>query len=237
MTQPLFVRQKRTIEQKVRDYLIHRGLEAERDRIDMLIDTLHQTSAFNKTLVWNNEDIFLATEPEDLLEIYALRSRVYRMLGYDEELPDPIAGLSYDIYDTVSAVLYLKRNGKITATCRVIFDSPRGLPMDKHYDMSRLRKSGRALTELSKLMIEHETKGLNQEFKLLTRGVYEVAWNNGTDTMVSAMIEEHYALYERFGGFRIEGKLSHYGVIPIPFLITAWYLEEITPFFKRIFLH
>jgi hypothetical protein len=236
MTRPYIVQEKDHIEKAVRRYILTHDLSADKEGVDDLVDTIYHTIRFNKNLKWKSDEVSLATTVDVLLDIYAIRSRIYRQIGYDKELPDPIKGLSYDSYDTASAVLYIKKDDQITATCRVIFDSEKGLPMDKHFKIDYLRDEGKRVTELSKLMIVHERRGLNQEFRLLTRGVYEVTLFNGMTTVISAMIEEHYGLYERFGGFGIEGRLSRYGVLPIAFIVTSWHIEEVSGFFKKLFL-
>jgi hypothetical protein len=157
-------------------------------------------------------------------------------MGYNKEFPDHIEGINFDYYDEYAAVLYTQTNGKLTGTCRVIFDSEYKLPIDKNFSLDYLRVHENKLAELSRLMIEDETKGLNLEFKHLTIGVYMVMLVNNHTTLMSVMKEEHFSLYEKFGGFGKEASLQTYGDIESPFIITAWEVLKISKFFKKIFL-
>ncbi len=203
-----------------------------------LLQIINNTIKFNRKLVWytDEKNIFLATTAEALIEIYKLRSQVYSKLNYNKEFPDTINGLNFDLYDEYSAIIYTKSKGRITGTCRVIFDSHQKLPMDKNFSLDYLRCKNKKLAELSRLMIESETKGLSQEPKLLTKGAYLVMNKNTRTTLMSVMVEEHFKLYDKFGGFSIENKLQSYGSLGIPFIITSWEIAEVSSFFKRAFL-
>ena len=74
---------------------------------------------FNKRLNFelDESDVSLATNKDDLLKIFQLRSEVYKQVGYSREFPDPIDGMSFDDYDLNSAILYVKKNGEVTGTC------------------------------------------------------------------------------------------------------------------------
>jgi len=150
--------------------------------------TLYRTIVFNRALQWEySDDVALATDVDTLMEIYALRSRVYKMLGYDKEFPEIIEGMNFDRYDEHAAVLYVRKHGEVTATCRVIFDEGGRLPIDKYYSLDDLRSPHVQLAELS-------------------------------------------------GGFEQKAQLSVYGDLQKPFVITAWDISRISPFFKRLFL-
>lgn len=200
--------------------------------------TLYRTIVFNRALRWEDtSDVALATDVDTLMEIYGLRSRVYKALGYDKEFPEIIEGMNFDRYDEHAAVLYVRKHGKVTATCRVIFDVSGGLPIDTHYSLDGLRKPHVKLAELSRLMIDKPKKnGLDRSFKHLTAGVYHVMKENGGSTLVSVMSPDHFGMYENFGGFEQKAQLSVYGNLHKPFVITAWEIARISPFFKRLFL-
>jgi predicted GNAT family N-acyltransferase len=200
---------------------------------------IQKTLQFNKKLIWKEplENVFLVRTPEELLEIFKLRSKVYEELGYSKEFPDSIEGINFDNYDKHSAVFYTKSNGHITGTCRVIFDNHQKLPLEKNCSLEHLKTNNQPLVELSRLMIEQEVKGLGQEPKLLTKAVYLMMKQNAISTLVSVMIPEHFEkFYCRFGGFRIEKKLEYYSSLQQPFVITSWNIEEVSSFFKKVFL-
>ena len=214
------------------------NIYCSRDKYKELEVIIERALSFNHSLVWDDatENIFLVRTPEELIEIYALRSKIYAELAYDKEFPDTIKGLNFDSYDEHSAILYTKREGKITGTCRVIFDLDNTLPMDKNFSLNYLRKENKNLAELSRLMIDNKEKGLSQEPKYLTKGAYLVMQKNDLTILMSVMVEEHFKLYDKFGGFKIEDKIESYSNLGIPFVITSWEIAEISPFFKRVFL-
>ncbi|CAA6809980.1 MAG: Unknown protein [uncultured Sulfurovum sp.] len=224
--------------EKIETLLMKYKIDATPDQKNNLTFIMEKTLAFNNSLNWDQSigEVFLPKTVDELFEIYMLRSQVYGKLNYDKEFPDSIQGLNFDLYDTCSAILYTKANAKMTGTCRVIFDSDTKLPMDKNFSLDYMREENKHLVELSRLMIERECKGLGQEPKLLTKGTYEVMKKNGKTTMVSVMVHEHFKLYDKFGGFSIESELKTYGTLSIPFIITSWEIDQISPFFKKVFL-
>ena len=189
-------------------------------------------------MIWedNSKNLYLATTAREFLEIFRLRSEIYTELKYDNEFPDMIKGLNFDAYDENSAILYTKVDGVVTGTCRVIFDSDKKLPIDSHFSLDYLRIEHKSIAEISRLSVKHNSSGLNQEFRWLTRGVYLIATKNSITKTVSAIKDEHFKLYKKFGGFSFEKKIDTYGKFPIPLIITLWDISKISNFFTRAFL-
>lgn len=208
-----------------------------KQELQQFFNTVSQSIEFNKTLKFPEiENVYLATDSQTLLEIFMMRSKVYDQLGYTKLYPDTIKGFNFDSYDTHSAIIYTKHQNKITGTCRLIFDTNSNLPMDKIYPLGNIRVENNKLAELSHLMIEKSTAGLGQEPKLLTRAAYEVMRLNGIDTLISAMIPQHFKFYKNFGGFKIREKLPKYGNIEQEFLITTWDIAQVSRYFERLIL-
>ncbi len=178
----------------------------------------------------------MVSSVKELIQIFMLRSKIYKKLNYNSEFPDLIEGLNFDFYDKNSAILYIKKDQVITGTCRLIFDSDKKLPIDKNYSLDYLRVDEKKISEVSRLIIEHQNAGLSQEFKLLTKGIYYVIKQNNLDFSISVIKEEHFKLYRRFGGFDIEEKLNSYGHLDNSFVITSWDILKISIFFKKLFL-
>ncbi len=141
-----------------------------------MVQIISRAIVFNKRLIWENssKNLFLATTAREFIEIFRLRSEIYTALKYDNEFPDMIKGLNFDDYDENSAILYTKVDGIVTGTCRVIFDSNKKLPLDSHFSLNYLRIEHQKIAEISRLNVKHNTVGLNQEFKWLTKGVYSI---------------------------------------------------------------
>jgi len=225
------------IHQAISDYCAKNSLVLNSFQRSKLEKTLQDTLVFNRKLNYSSRyKAHLIDNAKDLLEIFALRSRVYARLGYDREFPPIIEGLNFDEFDTRSAILFTRNADAVTGTCRVIFDLGKQLPIDKNYSLNTLRGEYGRLAELSRLVIDKPTKGLGKEFKHLTAGVYRIMSDNDADVLVSVMSPEHYPLYRRFGGFEIKDTLPLYGKLDQPFVITAWDVSRISSFFERIFL-
>jgi len=224
--------------QKVLESFKH--IVASKDKKQQLVDISLKAMHFNKNLNWDDsiKDVYLATSINELLEIYKLRAKVYEKMGYSKEFPPPIDGLDFDIYDTNSAILYTKKDGIINATCRVIFDSEKKLPLDKNYSLNYLRGKNKKLIELSRLMILKDSNALSLEFKYLTKGVYNVMILNNVTTLTGVMVQEHFKLYEKFGNFKQEAYIKSYGNLGKPFIVTSWEnIDKPSKFFKKLFLN
>jgi len=213
------------------------ALELLKQRIN-LEETLEESIAFNRKLNWqeSHKNLTIVNSVEDLINVFKLRSDVYTDIGYQEEFPDTIEGLIFDEYDKTAAIIFYKSNKIISGTARVIFDLNKKLPSEDKFSFNKLRQKHENISELSRLIIKHNSKGLNVEFKNLTRGVYEIYNSNSIEIILSGIRKDHYKLYSKFGGFNIEQELESYGKLDIPFLITSWDASNISPFFKRIFL-
>lgn len=213
------------------------ALELFKKRI-FLEKTIDETIAFNKKLVFPNEkkNIQLATTAEDLINVFKLRSDVYSSLNYQNEFPDTIEGLNFDKYDSTSAILFYKVDRIITGTIRIIFDSVNKLPSEDKFSFDNQRKKYSLITEISRLIVYKETKGLNLEFKYLVQSIYKIFINNMVDMPFLAIIESHYKLYSKFGGMQIIDTIK-YGQLSHPVLILSWDVSKISPFFKKAFLN
>ena len=221
---------------EVKSLLTKHGITAQVNQIDLLSNIIKKSIEFNQKIcnIGKLNGISLATKVEDLIEIFILRSEVYKEMNYDSEFPEIINGLNFDEYDEHSAIIYSKKK-TITGTSRLIFDLPdKKLPIDDKFSLDYLRNSGRNLAEASRVIIR-STKGLKQEFKLMTIDAYRILDSYQMDA-VSVMTQEHLKLYKNFGGLTVEKSFKSYGTIDEIFLITLWRTREISTFFKRIFL-
>ena len=201
--------------------------------------TITQALAFNRNIVWPYDDahLSLASTKEALEAIFRLRSRVYTKMGYQTMFPDPIKGYNFDAYDTHSAIFYTHKNGVVTGTCRIVFDTKEQLPIDENYSLENLRERHRHLAELSRFIIDAKVSGLSPEFKLLIKGMYGIIAHNHIDLAVTVIAKAHFRLYEKVGGFQRSVLLPSYGKLSRPHIIATWDTARISPFFKRAFLH
>ncbi len=214
------------------------GIKPKENQLQKLALDLEEILNFQQSLKFPKlANIYLASNRKELIEIFTLRSRVYKQMGYDKEFPSFIEGLDYDNYDKSSAILYTKNNSKVTGTCRIIIDSIKKIPLDKNFSFDTFRKQSKTLAELSRLIIEKQNNGLGQEPKLLTKGTYHLLKVNNISTLVSVMKEENFKFYKNFGGFRNIHKFKTYGNLKEPFIVTSWEIAEVSKYFKRFFLN
>ena len=211
-------------------------IEMFKNRI-FLEEIVDETISFNKKIIWDVslKNLNIVTNAEDLIEVFKLRSDVYKNINYQKEFPDIINGLNFDIYDKKSAIIFYQNEKTITGTTRLIFDSENKLPTDKIFSFDA-RKQYNKIGELSRLIVKHEQKGLNLEFKYLMKGVYFLFILNDIDITFLGIKKEHYKLYERFGGNSILEELDNYGNLDLDALILSWNPNEVSDFFKRTFL-
>lgn len=215
----------------------HHALELLKKRV-LLEEVVEESVAFNKKLNFDdtNKNLRLINSVEELIKVFKLRSDIYTDIGYQKECPDIIEGLNFDKYDKNAAILFCTSNNIITGTARLIFDTNQKLPSESKYSFEYMRQKYENITELSRLIIKHKSNGLNVEFKYLTQGIYEIYKNNAIDIILSGIRADHYKLYSKFGGTKIEKELNQYGLVDIPFVIMSWDPSLVSNFFKRVFL-
>ncbi|MDC0933208.1 hypothetical protein OAR97_05105 [Arcobacteraceae bacterium] len=215
----------------------HQALELFKQRV-FLEKTIDEAISFNKKLTFEqtNQNLYLADTAEDLIDVFTLRSDVYTRINYQDEFPDVIDGLNFDRYDSTSAILFYKVEKKVTGTIRVVFDSKDKLPSEDKFCFDSMRNKYNIISEMSRLVIDKETKGLSLEFKYLFNGLHNIFKNNEIDIILSGLKKEHYKLYSKFGGVDILENLDSYGSFNIPCLILSWDPSQVSSFFKRAFL-
>ncbi|WP_428023950.1 N-acyl amino acid synthase FeeM domain-containing protein [Arcobacter sp.] len=220
------------------NYQQKQALELFRKRI-FLEEIIEETISFNKSLSWDNknDNLKLTKSAEELIEVFKLRSEVYAQMGYQNDFPDVLEGLNFDLFDKKSAIIYYKINQEYTGTCRLIFDSTNKLPSDKEYSFDEIRKKYGIIGEISRNAVKNnQSKGLGLEFKYLMAGIHNVFVNNNIDITVSAMRKEHYKLFSKFGGIDIIEEINEYGNLKTPCVVIYWNPSEASTFFKKAFL-
>lgn len=213
------------------------ALELFKKRI-FLEKTIDEAIAFNKKFVFDdsNENLKLTTTAEDLVDVFKLRSSVYYDIGYQNELPDTIEGLNFDIFDSNSVLLNYKNNGVTTGTVRCVIDSEKLLPSEEKSSFNQIRKEHKLIGELSRLVIKHQSKGLSLEFKYIFGGIYKLFMNNDIDLLLTVIKKEHHKLYSKFGGVDLVKELESYGHLDQTSLVLSWDPSQATKFFQRSFL-
>lgn len=217
--------------------LQQQALEIFQKRV-FLESVLEETISFNKNLSWENryQNLYLAKSAEELIEVFKLRSDVFTEINYQNEFPDTIEGLNFDIYDKTSAVIYYKNNKEVSATIRLIFDSKNKLPSEEKENFDDMRQKYNCIGEISRNIVKHRGQGLNLEFKYLMCGIYNIFVNNDIDIALSGIRQEHLKLFKKLGGVEIYKELPSYGTLETPFLIISYNPNEASNFFKKVFL-
>jgi hypothetical protein len=214
------------------------AFELFKNRI-FLEEVIDETISFNKSLFWDNinDNLKLTKSAEELIEVFKLRSEVYGQMGYQNDFPDVIEGLNFDLFDKKSAIIYYKVNQTYTGTCRLIFDSENKLPSDKEYSFDKIRNKYGIIGEISRNAVKNnQSKGLGLEFKYLMAGIHNVFINNDINITVSAMKKEHYKLFSKFGGIDIIEEIDNYANLEVPCVVIYWNPSEASKFFQKAFL-
>lgn len=214
-----------------------KALETFQKRV-FLESIIDETISFNKKLSWNsdNKNLALTKTAEELVEVFKLRSDVFTEIGYQDEFPDTIEGLNFDVYDKTSAVIYYKNNKEVSATIRLIFDSENKLPSEEKECFDDMRAKYNCIGEISRNIVKTRGQGLNLEFKYLMCGIYNVFINNDIDIALSGIRQEHLKLFKKLGGVEIYKELNSYGSLETPCLIISYNPNYASNFFKKVFL-
>lgn len=214
-----------------------KALEIFQKRV-FLESIIDETISFNKKLSWNsdNKNLALTKTAEELVEVFKLRSDVFTEIGYQDEFPDTIEGLNFDVYDKTSAVIYYKNNKEVSATIRLIFDSENRLPSEEKESFDDMRAKYNCIGEISRNIVKTRGQGLNLEFKYLMCGIYNVFINNDIDIALSGIRQEHLKLFKKLGGVEIYKELNSYGSLETPCLIISYNPNYASNFFKKVFL-
>jgi len=214
-----------------------KALEIFQKRV-FLESIIDETISFNKKLSWNsdNKKLALTKTAEELVEVFKLRSDVFTEIGYQDEFPDTIEGLNFDVYDKTSAVIYYKNNKEVSATIRLIFDSENRLPSEEKESFDDMRAKYNCIGEISRNIVKTRGQGLNLEFKYLMCGIYNVFINNDIDIALSGIRQEHLKLFKKLGGVEIYKELNSYGSLETPCLIISYNPNYASNFFKKVFL-
>ncbi|ABV67425.1 hypothetical protein Abu_1165 [Aliarcobacter butzleri RM4018] len=213
------------------------ALEIFQKRV-FLESILEDTISFNKKLSWEDKykNLSLVKNAEELIEVFKLRSHVFTQINYQNEFPDIIEGLNFDIYDKNSAVIFYKNNKEVTATIRLIFDSENKLPSENKCSFDDMREKYNCIGEISRNIVKNRGQGLNLEFKYLMCGIYNVFINNNIDIALSGIKQEHLKLFKKLGGVDIYKEMPSYGSLEVPCLIISYNPKYASNFFKKVFL-
>ncbi len=213
------------------------ALEIFQKRI-FLESVLEDTISFNRKLSWEDKykNLSLVKSAEELIEVFKLRSDVFTEINYQDEFPDTIEGLNFDIYDKTSAVIYYKNNKEVSSTIRLIFDSENKLPSENKFTFDDMRNKYNCIGEISRNIVKNRGQGLNLEFKYLMCGIYNVFMNNDIDIALSGIRQEHLKLFKKLGGVEIYKELESYGSLETPCLIISYDPTNASNFFKKVFL-
>eukprot|EP01029_Cantina_marsupialis_P011194 TRINITY_DN250974_c0_g1_i11.p1 TRINITY_DN250974_c0_g1~~TRINITY_DN250974_c0_g1_i11.p1 ORF type:complete len:272 (+),score=15.32 TRINITY_DN250974_c0_g1_i11:55-816(+) len=203
-----------------------------------LEEVIEETIEFNRKLNWDyeNSNLKLTKTAEELVEVFKLRSDVFSDKSFQNEFPDTIEGLNFDKFDKHSAVIYYEKEKEVRATIRLIFDSKDKLPTEGKINFDDMREKYNCIGEISRNIVKHRDKGLNQEFKYLMCGIYNIFINNDIDMALSGIRKEHLKLFKKLGGVDVYKELTAYGKLQVPCLVISYNPNEASKFFKKVFL-
>jgi len=214
------------------------ALELFQKRIN-LEEIIEESIKFNKNISWENtnHNLQLTTTAEELIEVFKLRSDVYTQVNYQKQWPDLIDGLNFDHFDKTSAIVYYKRDKRVSASCRLIFDSKNNLPSENQLSFDYMRTKYKTIGEISRNIVRNTTKGLGLDFKYTMSAMHKIFIHNNMDIALCGIQKSHLKLFSKLCKFKIEKELQSYGSVKIPFLILSLDLSLTSSFFKKAFLN
>jgi hypothetical protein len=129
--------------------------------------------------------------------------------GYDIPNKSNLRVTPYHLIPTTSVLLALWK-GEVIGTVSLIRDNPLGLPLEKIFHLSELRKNNKVLCEVSALAIKKEFRGSKGEILFpLIRYMWSYAMNYfGVDYLVIAVNPSMSTLYEAVFHFQPLSTLS-----------------------------
>lgn len=156
-----------------------------------------------------------------LNEIKALRLDRYR-----ERYPS-IKNPDHDAFDDHSIVIYGENEkSKVISSCRLVFDSPLGLPEDPLFSKSAdcLRRQRKSIVEASRFVNRsHSTKG----FKEYYRAFYQIGMAFNLDVILFVMEEKNFAFHHRMLNAELLPERDETGFgCNLTFVSVAWHLDQ-----------
>ncbi len=167
------------------------------------------------------KNLEISTSKNELQKIWQLRTAEYNKHYSEFSCNDD------DSYDTDALVLYSKnQQGQLISTGRIVFDSPQGLPADSiiKAEVSKLRKQGLHIAELSKLAISEEASGILHEY---IQAFYKVAIQQNIDSLIFICKDSSAVVYRRLVGAKMLVKNIQYSYgTDFAFSLLEWRIKE-----------
>jgi len=218
---------------------------------NLILNSLELEEILNKNLELNqkiktkfrNSQTKVPQSMEEIINIFKLRSEVFKKIGYNSEFKEKFKGLNYDIFDKNSINIYIQNeNKKIIGTSRIILDSKKGLQsenkFDKNYGFMKYRKKSKnkIISEISRTTIRPENRG-TPIFKYLFQAKYDLVEELNIGNYLSCLPKEMYErLYSKFG-VEVIKEIPKYGNIQKESVILSWPTTNFSKFFKKVILN
>ena len=158
----------------------------------------------------------VAETKEELEDCFSLLHDAYVRVGFMK--PDP-SGMRATIYHALptTTTLLAKYNGKIVGTISLIRDSPLGFPMQKIFNIEKIRKAGGNIAEVSALAIERRFQATGGIILFpLMKFMYEYSTKFfDTRHLVIAVNPRHIGFYESILFFKRlkQNPVEHYDFV------------------------
>lgn len=168
------------------------------------------------SLEQENIQVQVATEKEDFERAFQLLHDCYVGSGLMDPHPSGLRCNSYSFLPH-TAIIVLKREGRVIGTVSLIRDSSMGLPSDEKYkdQNDSLRTQGRILTEVSALAIDPEFRNQGHILNLmLMKFLYNYSKKHSdTDCLVCTVHPRAENFYRALWGFERRGRVVSYGYV------------------------
>lgn len=144
-----------------------------------------------------SKNLEISTSRSELEKIWKLRNEEYNKHYSEFSCNDN------DSFDANALVLFSKNTkGKLVSTGRIVFDSLQGLPADSiiHSELTKMRKRGLQIAEISKLAISEEASGVLHEYM---QTFYDVAIQQNIDSLLFICKKSSAVVYRRLVGAKM----------------------------------
>ena len=167
------------------------------------------------------KNLEISTSNSELQKIWQLRTEEYNKHYSEFSCNDD------DNYDNDALILYSKnQQGQLVSTGRIVFDGSKGLPADAiiKAEVSKLRKQGLKIAELSKLAISEEASGILHDY---IQTFYKVAEQQNIDSLIFICKDSSAVVYRRLVGAKILVKNIQYSYgTDFNFSLLEWRIKE-----------
>jgi hypothetical protein len=158
-----------------------------------------------------NKNIQIVSTIDEFIQMGKLRSQALSKLhGFNDEFPEEIPGIQYDIYDENSINLIYKVNNDVAGTLRIILNEKNGLQSQKYFP-----QFGKEVSEFSRLAGSQNHRNKHISIKLINES-FKISKVIGLEKIVAVAEANLFENALTKIGFKKVKTFEKYGKILLP---------------------